>query len=134
MFVGPGAGGGPTASAVVADVIDIARGVSTPTFGLPANDLKTFVKASEGQHEGSYYMRLMVKDEPGVIAGMSEILRDHNVSMESVIQRSRDPGQDVPVIVTTHATTNAVIRDAIKEIESMSAVVEPPRLMRIEIF
>jgi homoserine dehydrogenase len=114
-FVGRGAGGGPTASAVVADLIDIARGCRVPGFG-------------------AYYLRLMVIDRPGVIADVAAALRDHQVSLESVLQRLRAPGDNVPVVLTTHETHEARMTAAVAQISALQAVVEPPRVIRIEQF
>lgn len=82
-FVGRGAGGGPTASAVVADLLDIARGHRTPVFGVPARSLAPARPRSIEQRFGAYYLRLMVIDRPGVIADIAAILRDETVSLES---------------------------------------------------
>ena len=84
---GRGAGAGPTASAVVADLIDIARGRSQPTFGVPAGDLKKLPASPMARHRGAYYIRLMVVDKPGVIADVTAALRDEEVSLESMLQR-----------------------------------------------
>ncbi len=133
-FVGRGAGGGPTASAVVADLVDIARGLRVPTFGVPANAL---VKASPRSIEhrvGAYYLRLMVIDRPGVIADVAAVLRDHQVSLESVLQRLRAPGDNVPVVLTTHETSEARMTAAVARIGALEALVEPPRVIRIEQF
>ncbi len=99
---GRGAGAGPTASAVVSDLIDIARGRSQPTFSVPASELKALPAAPLARHRGAYYVRLMVVDKPGVIADVAAALRDEEVSMEAMIQRGRSPGEAVPVVLTTH--------------------------------
>lgn len=132
VFEGRGAGAGPTASAVVADLIDIARGVRGPTFMVPAGDLAPAGTAPMDQHHGAYYLRLMVVDRPGVIADISAVLRDENVSMESMLQRGRAPGEPVPVVITTHETLEASMSRALDRIGSLDSVVEPPRMIRIE--
>jgi homoserine dehydrogenase len=76
----------------------------------------------------------MVLDQPGVIADISAILRDHKVSLESVLQRGRDPHQAVAVILTTHETTEDSIRRVSDQIGKLKSVTEPPYLMRIEEF
>ena len=81
---GHGSGAGPTASAVAADLIDIARGLGVPTFGVPASELKSIPPVPMERHFGAYYVRLMVVDEPGVLADISAALRDHSVSVESI--------------------------------------------------
>lgn len=129
---GRGAGAGPTASAVVGDIMDIARGSVVPTFGVPVDELADHPIAPLAAHEGSYYIRLMVLDEPGVLADISAVLRDHLVSIESLIQRGRNPGQAVPIVLTSHDTTEARMRDALVRIGALPTVLEPPRMIRIE--
>jgi homoserine dehydrogenase len=133
-FVGRGAGGGPTASAVVADLIDIARGHKSPVFGIPAAQLKKLKPRPIEKRYGAYYLRLMVVDRPGVIADVTSMLRDQNVSMESMLQRVRAPGGNVPVVLTTHETEEARMNAVIAQVAALDAVVEPPHLIRIEQF
>jgi homoserine dehydrogenase len=133
-FLGRGAGGGPTASAVVSDLIDIARGGGKPVFGVPADDLLRPRPLPIERRFGAYYLRLMVIDRPGVIADVAAVLRDQNVSLESVLQRLRAPGDNVPVVLTTHETDESRMTAAVAEIAALDAVVEPPRLIRIEQF
>ncbi|HRJ61016.1 MAG TPA: homoserine dehydrogenase [Azospirillaceae bacterium] len=134
LFVGRGAGEGPTASAVVADLIDIARGVSIPTFGVPVEKLSKLPPAAMAARRGAYYVRLMVVDRPGVIAEIAADMRDNNVSMEQFIQRGRAPGEAVPVVLTTHETDEASMQNALACIAARDAVTEPPRMIRIEQF
>jgi homoserine dehydrogenase len=132
MQVGRGAGEKPTASAVVADLVDIARGHRTPALAVPAADLKDIPSVPMERHRGAYYIRLMVVDRPGVFADVATALRDNRVSMEAVIQRRRAPGETVPVVMTMHETEEAGMARALAQIESMNTVVEPPRMIRIE--
>ncbi len=132
LYEGRGAGAGPTASAVAADIIDIARGVRIPAFAVPSGDLSPARTIPMSRHSGAYYVRLMVVDRPGVIAGVTAALRDENVSMESMIQRSRDPDEPVPVVITTHETEEAGMMKALATIGGLDTVVEPPRMIRIE--
>jgi homoserine dehydrogenase len=129
---GRGAGAGPTASAVVADLIDIARGSRVPAFGLPAAALADHPIAPMTSHLGSYYIRLLVVDRPGVLADVSAVLRDHQVSIEALIQRGRNPDQPVPIVLTTHETAEAQMTGALARIAALGAVLEPPRMIRIE--
>ena len=131
---GPGAGGGPTASAVVADLIDITRGNRLPTFAVGAEALAHDDVLPMGQHRGSYYLRLSVRDQAGVIADVSSALRDHQVSVEAILQRGRDDGEGkpVPVVITTHEATEDAIQSALAKIADLDAVLEPPGLIRIE--
>jgi homoserine dehydrogenase len=129
---GRGAGAGPTASAVVADLMDIARGRSPMTFGVPASRLVRAKAAPMDRHRGAYYIRLMVRDRPGVIADVTAALRDQSVSLESMLQRGRSPDEGVPVVLTTHETEEASMRRALARIEALDTVLEAPRLVRIE--
>lgn len=132
VYEGRGAGEKPTASAVVADLIDLARGGNLPAFGIPTASLEATPAVPMEDHVGAYYVRLMVVDKPGVMADVAAILRDENVSLESVLQRGRDPGEVVPVILTTHATVEAGMRKALLEIAGLELVVEPPLMIRME--
>jgi homoserine dehydrogenase len=87
------------------------------------------------EHEGGYYLRLMCLDRPGVIAGVAAALRDHDISVETLVQRGRGPGGEaVPVVITTHETRESAMRGALAQIEALEAVLEPPRVIRIEAF
>ena len=130
---GPGAGAGPTASAVVADIVDIARGSKLPVFGTPAANLANHRLAPMERHQGCYYIRLMVLDQPGVLADISTVLRDHDVSIEALIQRGRNPGQQVPIVLTSHETEEASMTAALQEIAELASVIEEPRMIRIEL-
>jgi len=132
MMVGPGAGAGPTASAVVADLIDIARGWRVPMLGIPANGAGRLPAVPMDRHRGAYYVRLMVVDRPGVIADVTAALRDEAISLESFLQHGRAPGDAVPVVMTTHETNEAAMRRALAAIAGQGAVLEPPRMIRIE--
>jgi homoserine dehydrogenase len=132
LYAGRGAGGGPTASAVVADVADIARGACLPVFTLPSALLRPLPAAPMERHYGAYYFRLMVVDRPGVMADVAACLRDHEVSIEALIQRARNPGEPVPIVLTTHETTEAQMTGALAAIAELDSVVEPPRMIRIE--
>ena len=132
MLEGRGAGAGPTASAVVADLIDIARGRHTPVWGVESADLSNAPAVPMSAHVGAYYLRLMVVDRPGVIADVTAVLRDVGVSLESMLQRGRSPGEAVPVVLVTHETSEAAMRTALARIAALDAVMEPPALIRIE--
>ena len=132
MYQGPGAGGGATASAVAADIIDIARGHRIPTFSIPAAKLAPAEKKAALPIPAAFYIRLMVLDKPGVIADVAARLRDHDVSMESMLQRSRNPDDTVPVVITTHETNGVDLRKAMEQIEILASVVETPRIIHIE--
>ncbi len=132
MMVGRGAGRGPTASAVVADLVDLARGFAPPSLGLPADRLSRIDPRPMAAHRGPYYLRLKVLDRPGVIADIAAAMRDHDISMESVLQRGRAPGDPVDVVIVTHDAREAAMTAALATIGANDAVVEPPHLIRIE--
>jgi len=134
VFEGRGAGEGPTASAVVADLLDIARGHKIPAFGVPAARLAKLPRAPLAKRKGPCYVRLMVVDRPGIFAAVAASLRDHQISMESVLQRGRAPDAVVPVVMTLHEATEAALQQALAEIARHDGIVEPPRMIRIETF
>jgi homoserine dehydrogenase len=129
---GRGAGEGPTASAVVADLIDIARGIKIPVWGQAASTLAPAVLTPMAAHEGAYFIRLMVTDQPGVLADVTAILRDHGISLESMLQHGRKPGEAVPIVLVTHETSEAEVGAALLRIATLPSVLEAPALIRIE--
>ena len=133
MLEGRGAGEGPTASAVVADLIDLARGRTTPVWGAAAAALSTAPSVPMSAHVGAYYLRLMVVDRPGVIADVTAVLRDEGISLESMLQRGRSPGEAVPVVLVTHETRESAMRVAVERIAALDTVMETPALIRIEV-
>jgi homoserine dehydrogenase len=134
LTAGRGAGEGPTASAVVADIIDLARAVEIPPFGVPASSMSKASWADAGDITSHFYLHVIVLDRPGVLADISAILRDHNVSMESIIQRARDPDNPVSIVMTSHEARQADIRDAVKMISELPSVDRDPCLMKISRF
>jgi homoserine dehydrogenase len=132
LYAGRGAGGAPTASAVVADIADIARGAKVPVLGVPSAALQRLPAAPMDRHLGAYYFRLMVVDKPGVMAEIAACLRDHEVSIEALIQRVRNPLEPVPIVLTTHETREAQMTGALAHIAALPTVLEPPRMIRIE--
>jgi homoserine dehydrogenase len=131
-FVGPGAGGGATASAVLADVADIARGETRPVFGRPAVALEKPAKAPMQRHEGGYYVRLTALDRRGVFAAIAGTMAEHGISLESIIQKGAPKQSTVPVILITHATTEHLIRAAVASIAEKGVLDGPPQVIRIE--
>jgi len=130
---GRGAGAGPTASAVVADLIDLSRGASIPVFGARMGALADSQAVPMQKHVGAFFLRLMVVDQPGVLADVTAILRDCNVSLESMLQHGRAPGEAVPIVLVTHETSEASISQAIARIGKLASVLEAPALIRIEL-
>ena len=134
MFQGRGAGQGPTASAVVADLVDVARDRHMPAFVVPAARLAARPASPMDRHVGAYYMRLMVQDRPGVISAVSGALAKERISLESMLQRGRSQSGDVPVVLTTHETEEAAMRRALARIAKLKVVADDPCLIRIEAF
>ena len=132
MAEGAGAGAGPTASAVVADLMDIARGAVLPAFAVPAASLERLASLPIERHRGSHYIRLMVLDQPGVIADIAAALRDEAISVEAMFQHGRAPDEMVPLVITTHDTEDAAMTRALARIDALEAVIEPPNRIRIE--
>jgi homoserine dehydrogenase len=131
VLTGPGAGAGATASSVLSDLVDIAAGRASPTFGIPHGQLRALPAAPLEQLVSAFYLRLMVWDKPGVIANVAGALGQHGVSLESVLQRGRDPGEVVPVVMVLHECEERAIRAALSEIEQLDSVAEKPTLIRI---
>ena len=132
LLTGKGAGQGPTASSVVADIIDLVRGKNIPTFGIPVDKLQQGQWIDLGETTSRYYMRMMVTDKPGVIAAVSAILRDNNISIEGMVQTGHDPGQVVPVVLTLHKARHADVQKVAQGIEQLECCSEKPCVMRIE--
>ena len=138
-LVGPGAGGAATASAVVSDIADIARGVRTAPFGRPTARLTSVRKAPMQRHEGGYYIRLLARDKPGTAATIAKRLAEQEISLESIVQRHHGrrrrrrsrPGP-VPVILITYATTEDAVRKALAAVRRDKVISGEPQLIRIE--
>ncbi|MEP3244929.1 MAG: homoserine dehydrogenase [Sneathiella sp.] len=131
VYEGRGAGEGPTASAVVADIVDIAAGRKTPTFGVPVAALTEIPAVPVEEHVGCYYVRLTVNDRPGVIADISAVFRDEEVSIESLLQRGRAPEEAVSVVLTTHEVQEASLVRALDRIGQFDHSAAAPRMIRI---
>lgn len=132
VFEGRGAGAGPTASSVVSDLIDIARGGGQHSFILPSSALEAQPGAPIASLRSCYYIRLGVVDKPGVLADVTGIFRDHGVSMRSFVQHSRQPGEMVELALTTHEAQESAMHAALKAIAALEAVVAKPQRIRIE--
>ena len=132
VYEGAGAGAGPTASAVVADLVDIARGNRVPVFGVPTGALRKLPRAPAERHRGAFYVRLTVRDRPGVIADVAAAFRDETVSIESMIQRARSQTEAVPVVLMMHECEEAQLQNALARIAALDAIVERPTMIRIE--
>ena len=136
-LVGPGAGGTATASAVLSDIGDIARGVRTAPFGRPAVRLVGIRKAPMQRHEGGYYIRLLARDRPGTAAAIAKRLAEQDISLESIVQRHISPSGEcksgsVPVILITYATTEDAVRKALAAVGRDRVISGRPQVIRIE--
>jgi homoserine dehydrogenase len=141
-LVGPGAGGMATASAIVSDLADIARGIYTPPFGRPASRMTAIRKAPMQRHEGGYYIRLLARDRPGTAATIARRLAQQRISLESIVQRHDIRGQNpaeagrsgaaVPVILITYATTEDAMRKALAAVRRDRVISGQPQVIRIE--
>lgn len=128
---GPGAGEGPTASAIVADVLDIARGARTPAFGMPAAQLRAAPRLSHGDEHAAYYLRFMLEDRPGALAALCAVLGRHGVSIHRMRQYGR--GEEVvPVVITTHDSPRDEIDAVLADVTAGDLAVGEAVAIRIE--
>ena len=138
LFYGKGAGSMPTASAVVSDIIDIARNLLCGTrFRVPSTAFHTKGRFPLGvkpieEIECLYYLRFMVVDKPGVLSHISGILGQHDISISSVLQKARHAECAVPLVMMTHKAVERNVRIALSEIDRLSEVSEPAVLIRVE--
>jgi len=140
-LVGPGAGGAATASAVVADIADVARDIRAKPFGRPVDRLRDTKKAPMERHEGGYYIRLMARDLPGTVAKIATRLAKEKISLESVVQRHAEgvdatdaakKASPVPVILITYATSEDAIHRALEAVQRDKVISGRPQVIRIE--
>jgi homoserine dehydrogenase len=141
-LVGPGAGGMATASAVVSDLADIARGGRPPPLGRPPARLTPIRKAPMQHHEGGYYIRLLARDRPGSAATIARRLAQRQISLESIVQRhdarthgAGQPGKSgdpVPVILITYATSEDAVHKALAAVRRDRVISGRPQVIRIE--
>jgi homoserine dehydrogenase len=132
FFSGRGAGEAPTASAVIADLVEIARGSHTPVFGRPAASLTPFQAASADAALSPWYLRFEVLDLPGVLAEIAGHLSQCGVSIESMIQRGRDHGAPVAIVMITHETPQSAVERALKAIAASDKVRARPCMIPME--
>jgi homoserine dehydrogenase len=138
MFYGRGAGMEPTASAVIGDVIDVARnllaGVGRRCAPLSYLDdqVRTLAIKPMGDIVSKYCLRFSAKDKPGVLARIAGALGSNNISIESMLQQGRSQGEPVPIVIMTHEALEDDVRRALAEIDSFDLIREKTRLIRIE--
>ena len=128
---GRGAGEGPTASAVVADLIDIARNEYGPAFSMPVASLAQSAAATAGERRGRAYLRFTVADRPGVQAEITAAMRDAGVSIESLIQRGAAVDGSVLIVMVTHEAPERCVGDALDRLEGSQSVLGRPMLMHM---
>jgi homoserine dehydrogenase len=132
LFQGAGAGDGPTASAVVADLIDIARGEYGPAFAMPAEALAEQQSADTGERRARAYVRFMVEDRVGVLAEIAAAMRDAGVSIESLIQRGTgNEDGNVLVAIVTHEAPERSVAQALERLRGSQSLVGQPMWMHI---
>jgi homoserine dehydrogenase len=138
MLYGHGAGMMPTASAVVGDVVDIARNLSrgatgrVPLRSFQPDKISRIPIVSVDELVTHYYFRFTVKDQPGVLSTISGILGEYGISIQSVQQKGRKSSGAVPVVMLTHRAREADVQKAFRRIEALDVVDEKPMLIRLE--
>ena len=124
MASGPGAGAGPTASAVISDLMDIINERTSNSFGLQTSKLKKISSVKFEENVSRYYFRIMVKDEVGVVSSISSVLKENNISIESMIQKSKSDNNPVSLVMTLHPTKFSKIKCLLNDLESLDFVFE----------
>ncbi|WP_147124339.1 homoserine dehydrogenase [Shimia ponticola] len=127
---GAGAGEGPTASAVMSDILDIARGIRVATFGQPATRL-TQATPAKAVTPAPYYLRMQLLDKPGAMAKVATVLGEAGISIDRMRQYGHQD-DTAPVLIVTHKTTRAAIDAARKAFDAIDVIAEPPVTLRIE--
>ncbi|MBU4260033.1 MAG: ACT domain-containing protein, partial [Proteobacteria bacterium] len=138
MLYGHGAGMMPTASAVVSDVVDLARNLLSgarkrvPLLSYQMKNIKKIPVMPVDEIFTNYYFRFSVLDQPGVLSKISGILGDHGISIKSVHQKGRKSKGSVPIVMLTHLAREASVKKALSEMASLEIVRDKPVLIRIE--
>jgi homoserine dehydrogenase len=127
---GPGAGEGPTASAVMGDVCDVARGIRISTFGIPANELEE-ARPAQSNSPAPYYLRMSLVDRPGALAKVTTALGDAGISIDRMRQ-TRHESAEAPVLIVTHKTQRSALDIAIDAMRETGVVASDPVALRIE--
>jgi len=139
VLIGHGAGSLPTGSAVVADIVEIARDIlagtndRVPAQSFLKNEMRSIPLMNIDEIESEYFLRFSVLDNPGVLSRISGILGSHSIGILSVIQKGRcDQGTGVPLIMMTHCASEKNVQLALKEIDALDVVCEKSNLIRVE--
>ena len=127
---GPGAGQGPTASAIVSDLIDVANNKISPVFGSSASTLEKIKKGTKGINR-CYYLRLSLVDEPGALAQVATVLGNNKISIDRMRQKAHD-GNVAPILIVTHETTFQSVKTALAEIKDLDVCLQAPVSIKIE--
>ncbi|MEM7718734.1 MAG: homoserine dehydrogenase [Pseudomonadota bacterium] len=130
VLLGAGAGEGPTASAVMGDVCDIARGLRTPVFGIPATDLVPVVKSNQDT-PAAYYLRMELFDKPGALARIASVMGDVGISIDRMRQYGHE-AENAPVLIVTHRTAKDALDAAIRAMPETGVLASEPVALRIE--
>lgn len=131
LFQGAGAGDGTTASAVVADIIDVARGEIGPPFSISVGELEQMDKAASGHRTGKSYIRMRVADKPGVLAEITAAMRDANVSIESFIQTGSDDDGTALIAMVTHEGAESSIDATLATLDGAPSLAGEPLVIHI---
>ena len=141
MYYGKGAGAEPTASAVIADLVDVARtlaidsGHRVPDLGFQSAEIVMRSVVPIDEIESGYYLRLRVRDQPGVLADITRALADGGISIDAFFQREPDEGADeTDVVLIAHRCIEKKMRDAIRKIEALKTVLSEVVVLRLESF
>ena len=134
VFHGQGAGPLPTSSAVVGDVVEVARRIASGSASAPGIRMEEGLTIlSMNQVETRYYIRLNVADQAGVLAQIARVLGDHNISIASVIQKDADPeAQTAEIVIMTHPAVESAVQRALRQVGGLSVVREVNNLIRVE--
>ena len=130
LLTGYGAGAEPTATAVLSDIISIAQDKQPNVFGTKVSSLQLDVKQGDKENN-RYYLRLNVIDKSGVLASVTEIFKKYGLSIESLLQRGRNPNEEVPVVITTHETDHKTLTSVMKELSNSKELISKPVCMKI---
>ena len=146
LYYGAGAGAEPTASSVIADIVDVVRGIDAepinrvPALGVAQQALSTLPTLSISDINTAYYLRINVSDQPGVLSHVTQILSDAGISIEAVLQKevvqqgvqSEQASRQVPIVLITSQTLESQFMAAVKNIEALDVVQESVHFIRVE--
>ncbi len=133
MFYGPGAGGPATASSVISDLIDIARDGKSPMLGYKAPfELNALELLDPSEIRTKYYFRLRVEDKVGVLAKITNLMSENNLSIDSLLQKPKDESPYATLFFTTHTSVEKDVRRTMEILQEQEFVKEKPFMMRIE--